>query len=275
MIFDMTPSQKQRLRELGRVPDEGAAFSTAEDRDAAFIKEVAYYQSYNRNVVRDALDAPKRHPLSHMEEVLAQALVDEGFLDVKTPTIISGDSIRKMGISCAHPLNKQIFWVDGTRCLRPMLAPNLYFLMRHLKRNAQLPLRLFEIGPCYRIETHGSDHLEEFTMLNLVELAPQGDPLAQLHHHIATVMGAVGLDYQLCECDSEVYSRTIDVEVDGSEVASAALGPHALDRAHGIEDPWVGVGFGLERLLMSKSAESNIRKVGRSLIYLQGARIDV
>jgi len=112
-------------------------------------------------------------------------------------------------------------------------------------------------------------------MLNLVEMASMDDPAVRLRHHIQTVMGAIGLEYELSECESDVYGRTIDVEVNGVEVASAALGPHKLDPAHGITDAWSGVGFGLERLLMVKNAENNIKKVGRSLIYLGGARLDI
>lgn len=275
MNYDLTSSQKQRLKELGKIYEEEPLFDSPIERDVAFSKEVSCYQSLNRNVIRSAAADPARHPLARIEDTLAHALTSENFLEVKTPTIISRSSIQKMGIDAGHPLNEQIFWIDETRCLRPMLAPNLYFLMRHLKRNVPLPLRLFEIGTCYRKESRGSGHLEEFTMLNLVELAPQGDPLECLHHHIARVMGAAELDYELCDCDSEVYARTIDVEVHGIEVASAALGPHALDPAHGITDPWVGAGFGLERLLMAKDPDTNIKKVGRSLIYLRGARIDV
>lgn len=274
MIY-LTSAQKQRLQELGRASPEELTFDTLEARDEAFLKEVTCYQSHNRKAIRDTVAEPERHPLVRLEEALAQALIGEHFLEVKTPTIISKDSIRKMGIGSDHPLNEQIFRIDEIRCLRPMLAPNLYFLMRHLKRNVPLPLRLFEIGPCYRRESRGSDHLEEFTMLNLVELAPEGAPPEQLRHHIATIMEAAGLDYALCDRDSEVYSRTIDVEVAGTEVASAAWGPHVLDQAHGIVDPWVGAGFGLERLLMVQNHGSGIKKVGRSLIYLRGARIDV
>lgn len=275
MVIEWSPSQKQRLRELGRADDEILQFETVGERDEAFTKEVAYYQSLNRKEVRNIQGRRERHLLATMEGIIAEALIADGFLEVRTPTIISGSALAKMGIDHNHPLHEQVFWLDGSRCLRPMLAPNLYFLMRHLKRNARMPLQMFEIGTCYRKESHGSNHLEEFTMLNLVEMASVDDPAVRLRHHIQTVMGAIGLDYELCECESDVYGMTIDVEVNGVEVASAALGPHKLDQAHGITDVWSGAGFGLERLLMLKNSENNIKKVGRSLIYLGGARLDI
>ncbi|MBI0584194.1 MAG: hypothetical protein ISF22_08210 [Methanomassiliicoccus sp.] len=275
MVFEWTPSQKQRLRELGRAKGPEQEFANVDERDLAFTKEVSQLQSANRRKIRDLQTRPERHQMVQAEDVIARALIADGFMEVKTPTIISKGSLAKMGIDHSHPLHEQVFWLDEARCLRPMLAPNLYFLMRHLRRNAVLPLRMFEIGPCYRKESHGSNHLEEFTMLNLVEMAPKDDEMGHLRNHIDTVMTAIGLKYDLREQDSEVYVKTIDVEIDGVEVASAAMGPHKLDHAHGITDAWVGVGFGLERLIMMKNGENNIKKVGRSLIYLGGARLDI
>jgi phenylalanyl-tRNA synthetase alpha chain len=61
----------------------------------------------------------------------------------------------------------------------------------------------------------------------------------------------------------------------GTELASAAMGPHPLDDAWGIVDPWVGMGIGLERLVMARQGYQNIQRVGRSLIYLDGVRLNI
>jgi pyrrolysyl-tRNA synthetase-like protein len=270
-----TSSQSQRIRELGGEVRETEEFPSEEARESAFSVLVEKLQAHHRRQIREFTTNPRRHPLAELEDGLANMLVNNGFLEVKTPTIISYEALRKMGITKEHPLYEQVFWLDEKRCLRPMLAPNLYYLMRQLKRNVKMPLRLFEIGTCYRKESHGNSHLEEFTMLNLVELKPDIDAVDQLKKHIVSVMDLIGLEYELVSCDSEVYVTTIDVEVGGVEVASGAVGPHILDKAHGITDPWSGVGFGLERLLLMRSGDLNIKKVGRSLIYLNGARIDI
>ena len=56
-----------------------------------------------------------------------------------------------------------------------MLAPNLYTLLRRLGRIWSRPFGIFEVGPCFRRDSKGSRHLNEFTMLNLVELGlPDG-----------------------------------------------------------------------------------------------------
>jgi phenylalanyl-tRNA synthetase alpha chain len=39
--------------------------------------------------------------------------------------------------------------------------------------------------------------------------------------------------------------------------------------------PWVGIGFGLERLLMVAGNSSNLAKMGRSLTYLDGIRLNI
>jgi phenylalanyl-tRNA synthetase alpha chain len=275
MTIEWTASQKQRLKELGIPSDEEYDLNSDEEREALFSRLVTQRQSEGRKAIRHMLEKPERHPLAQLEECLSQALVNDGFIEVRTPTIISRSALEKMGIGRDHPLHEQVFWLDDKRCMRPMLAPNLYYSMRHLKRSSRGPVRLFEVGTCYRKESRGSNHLEEFTMLNLVELDPVNDPNSQLERHIATVMTAAGLDYELCTCTSDVYVQTTDVEVGGVEVASGAVGPHKLDPAHGIKDPWAGVGFGLERLLMLMRAEDNVKKVGRSLIYLRGVRLDI
>jgi len=59
------------------------------------------------------------------------------------------------------------------------------------------------------------------------------------------------------------------------ELGSAAMGPHPLDDAWGIVNPWVGLGLGLERLVMAKQGYQNIQRTGRSLIYLDGVRLNI
>ena len=111
-------------------------------------------------------------------------------------------------------------------------------------------------------------------MMNLVELGPEGDPVDCLKTYIADVMEAAGLDYTLTREESDVYVETLDVEVDGTEVASGAVGPHRLDAAHDVHEAWAGVGFGLERLLMLKNGKSSVRKTGKSNTYLNGCKLD-
>ena len=61
----------------------------------------------------------------------------------------------------------------------------------------------------------------------------------------------------------------------GAEVCSAGLGPHPLDGNWGIVDPWVGLGFGLERLIMAREGYPNIERAGRSLSYVDGVRLNL
>jgi len=220
------------------------------------------------------MDGSQRNSLASLESDLSNVLITRGFTEVKTPMIISASSLTKMGIADGHPLLNQVFWVTPKKCMRPMLAPNLYYIMRHLSRTV-CTVKLFEIGPCFRKESKGSNHLEEFTMLNLVELAPEREAMEALRDDAQTVMDVAGLQYKLVVEESEVYGRTLDVEVDGVEVASGAIGPLPMDEAHGIDEPWAGIGFGLERILMLMKNQSNIKSVARSLIYLNGARIDI
>ena len=42
-----------------------------------------------------------------------------------------------------------------------------------------------------------------------------------------------------------------------------------------ITDTWVGIGFGLERLLMTAEGGSNLSRFGRSISYLDGIRLNI
>jgi pyrrolysyl-tRNA synthetase-like protein len=275
MSSNYTDAQIQRLREVGADIEGPSSFEDEIERDRSFDEIVHLRTDLNRKAIRELASSKERHPIQRLEADIAESLLSDGFLEVRTPSIMSADGIRKMGIDEQNPLWKQIFWLGDGRCMRPMLAPNLYFVMRHLKRSVGLPLRLFEVGPCYRRESHGSMHLEEFTMLNLVELGPAETPMEQLERHVKTVMDAVGSSYSLDRVLSEVYGVTVDVLVNGEEVASGAVGPHSLDKSFGITDAWTGVGFGIERLECLRNKSNNIKRVGRSLIYQAGARIDI
>ena len=59
------------------------------------------------------------------------------------------------------------------------------------------------------------------------------------------------------------------------EIGSAAMGPHPLDEAWGIRDTWVGIGFGLERLLLVAGGGTHLARMGRSLAYLDGTRLNL
>ncbi|MDR3205784.1 MAG: hypothetical protein LBT41_01595 [Candidatus Methanoplasma sp.] len=230
--------------------------------------------SRNEKSISSMIASPSRHALTKLEADIAALLTSKGFIEVRTPTIVSSASLAKMTITEDHPLYKQVFFIDGKRCLRPMHAMNLYYVMRKLRDHTDGPVRIFEIGSCFRKESHSGTHLEEFTMLNLVELGPDRDATEALNEYITDIMDLTGLKYTLTREESDVYKETLDVDVGGVELASGAVGPHVLDEAHDIHEPWSGVGFGLERLLMLMNDRGSVRKTGRSLSYLNGAKIN-
>ena len=249
-------------------------FPDTAERDKQFAKLMSKTQAANDAGIADLIANPHRHDLSRLEAAIAEKLTARGFIEVRTPIMISTNALSKMTITPEHPLYKQVFFVDDKRCLRPMLAPNLYVVMRKLRDHTDGPVKIFEMGSCFRKESKSNVHLEEFTMMNLVDMGPDGDPMECLKSYIADVMDAAGLEYTLSREESDVYVETLDVNVNGEEVASGAIGPHILDPAHDVHEPWAGVGFGLERLLMLKNGKSNAKKMGKSNTYLDGFKID-
>jgi phenylalanyl-tRNA synthetase alpha chain len=220
-----------------------------------------------------------RPALCQLESKLVDVLVNQGFAQVTTPIMMSKGLLKKMSIDAQHPLNSQIYWLDNHKCLRPMLAPHLYYVLVDLLRLWDKPVRIFEVGPCFRKESHGSQHSSEFTMLNLVEMGlPAENREDRIREMGALITEAAGVrNYRFETVTSEIYGDTIDIEAgkDNIEIGSAAMGPHALDRPWKINATWVGIGFGLERLLMTAENTRNLAKFGRSLAYLDGIRLNI
>lgn len=271
-------SQKQRLKELhadAAVLEQ--VFDSDKERDKCYQKLDKELVSVNRDRLVSLKNSGARPLVCELESKLVKKLTDEGFVQVTTPIILSKSMLDKMTITSDHPLAKQVFWVDKNKCLRPMLAPNLYEVMRDLERVWGDPVRIFEVGPCFRKESQGAQHMNEFTMLNLVELGvPDGQQDQRLKELMVLAMEAVGIEnYQLEKTESEVYGDTIDVVCRDLEVASGSYGPISMDHNWGIFKPWVGVGFGLERLAMTIEGHNNIRRVSRNLSYLSGARLNI
>jgi phenylalanyl-tRNA synthetase alpha chain len=275
-----TAIQQTRLRELAA--DDGDLESRFDDvaaRDRAFQQLEKKLVKVERHKLQQLRDVHRRPRLCRLESRLTDILIQNDFVQVTTPTILSKGLLNKMSIDDTHPLTSQIFWLDKDKCLRPMLAPHLYFVLQDLLRIWEKPVRIFEIGSCFRKESHGARHSNEFTMLNLVEMGLAEETRQQrLEELAALVTQAAGVeDYIIQSESSAVYGETIDI-LDGRnrlELGSAAMGPHVLDRAWQITDAWVGIGFGLERLLMVAEGSQSLGKMGKSLAYLDGIRLNI
>ena len=279
-IRGWTDVQKRRLRELDAgAEDLDKCFESADTRNRAFLQVEQRLKTIARERLKTFLSKDLRPRLCRLETRLIETLNGMGFAQVTTPVILSKVQLARMSIDDAHPLFRQVFWLDERRCLRPMLAPNLYSLMIDLGRVAERPIRFFEVGPCFRKESEGACHSSEFTMLNLVEMGlPEEariDRLKELGRIVAEAAGIEDIQFQVES--SEVYGDTLDVlgGAVGVEIASGAMGPHTLDAAWGVFDTWVGLGFGLERLVMVAEGGASLGKWTRSLAYLDGIRLNL
>ena len=275
-----TETQLRRLQELdASESDINQRFETAAARENAF-QEVEKKQAQKlRQRLKTFREVDLRPGLCRLEARLAETLIKHHFVQVTTPIMMSRGLLQKMSIDANHPLNSQIYWLDKNKCLRPMLAPHLYYVLVDLLRLWDKPVKIFEVGPCFRKESHGARHSSEFTMLNLVEMGlPADERMARIKELGALVSEAAGLsEYRFEKITSEIYGDTIDIVAgeDQVEVGSAAMGPHPLDRPWKITDTWVGIGFGLERLRMVAQNSNNLAKMGRSLTYLDGIRLNI
>jgi phenylalanyl-tRNA synthetase alpha chain len=279
-MVSWTETQLRRLQELdASAADLNQGFENATARGHAFQAIEKKRAAEFRQRLKTFREIHFRPGLCKLEAKLADTLIQHGFVQVATPIMMSRGLLQKMSIDANHPLNSQIYWLEKNKCLRPMLAPHLYYVLVDLLRLWDTPIKIFEVGPCFRKESHGSQHSSEFTMLNLVEMGLPADQrktrIKELGALISETSGVS--EYRFEKVKSEIYGETIDIVAgkDQVEIGSAAMGPHPLDRPWKITDTWVGIGFGLERLLMVAENSSNLAKMGRSLTYLNGIRLNI
>jgi pyrrolysyl-tRNA synthetase-like protein len=277
-VVEWTAVQKQRLQEIGATDEQvNLKFTGSAERNSCYQQIEHELVSRGKEALLDYQKKAGRPAVCEMEDRLVHALTGAGFAQVTTPILLSKGLLAKMTITEEHPLFEQVFWVDSRKCLRPMLAPNLYYLNKDLLRIWDKPVSIFEIGPCFRKDTQGGNHMQEFTMLNLVEMGlPESERAGRLKILARLIMDAAGIEKYTLETEkSEVYGETLDVVAEDLELGSGAMGPHPLDRQWDITVPWVGIGFGLERLVMIRKGIRNVQKVGRSLAYLNGIRLNI
>lgn len=274
-----TDIQFKRLKELNAEPKAmSILFDTNEERNHSYQTLEKQLVKLEKSRLIEFLTSQLQPKLYKLQCRLTNILNQQGFSRVTTPTIISKTQLAGMSIDEQHPLFDKVFWINSRQCLRPMLAPNLYRIMYELARLGKKPIRFFEIGPCFRKESDSSQHNNEFTMLNLVEMGlPEEDRHERLLELGQLIADTAGLkDYVFEKESSAVYGETIDIVCGPNklEIASGAMGPHPLDSAWRITDTWVGLGFGLERMLMMTEGSDSIGKWGKSLAYLDGIRLN-
>ena len=280
MRVAFTITQQQRLTELGAdIETIERLFADEATRNTVFKQIEVEHTKRNRQKLKRLLSETRVTEAFRIEQALSDWLTgEEGFTRVATPTIISAQALDNMTITAENPLREQVYWLDEKHCLRPMLAPNLYIVMRDLRKIAGGPVRIFEAGSCFRKESQGAEHMNEFTMLNLVELASvaDGEQMARLESLAHAAMEAAGIEqYELVTEKSAVYGETLDIVSDGVEIASGSYGPHPLDANWGVFDTWVGLGIGIERAALVKGRYRTIKRVGRSVAFLDGAPLQL
>ena len=168
-----TVTQAQRLTELNADKEMiEKEFADADSRNAEYKAVEKELVKEGRIRLKELLDKTHMPLTACIEKDLTEWLTGSaGFTKVATPIIITGENLDDMSITKDNPLREQVFWTGKNRCLRPMLAPNLYIVMREIYKITNEPVRIFECGSCFRKESQGAMHMNEFTMLNMVELA--------------------------------------------------------------------------------------------------------
>jgi len=260
-----SPSQKKRLEAL-MVADE-IDLNDSNLSDYATLE--ADLTAQRKAELRDIYANSREHMLAKLERDISAFLISKGFIEIKSSILIPEEYIVRMGIDKDLELSKQVFRTDDGQCLRPMLAPVLYNYLRRFDKILPDPIKIFEIGPCYRKESDGSSHLEEFTMVNFCQMG-EGSTRENLVQLLDEFLTYLGIEYKIEGDECMVYGATVDVMHGDMELSSAVVGPVPMDIDWGINKPWIGAGFGLERLLKAKYKFKNIKRGSRSEYYYNG-----
>ncbi len=267
---EFTPVQKTRILSL-LGPSEMVSFSK-EKRSFAELESTLVTK--RKKDIREMYENSRENLLGKLERHITEFFVDMGFLEVRSPILIPFEYMERMGVGEDKKLSEQIFRVGENMCLRPMLAPGLYNHLRKFDNLLPDPIRIFEIGPCYRMESEGNNHLEEFTMLNFCQMGSRCTR-NELEFIIGEFLDFLGIEYEIIADSCMVYGDTIDVMHKNMELSSAVVGPIPMDMDWGINKPWIGAGFGLERLLKAKHDFKNIKRASRSESYYNGISINL
>ena len=83
MTVKYTDAQIQRLREYGNGTYEQKVFEDLASRDAAFSKEMSVASTDNEKKIKGMIANPSRHGLTQLMNDIADALVAEGFIEVR------------------------------------------------------------------------------------------------------------------------------------------------------------------------------------------------
>lgn len=260
-----TQSQKDRIVSL-LAPDEMISFSKEK---RPFQELEITLTNKRKDELRKVYEDNRENLLGKLERQITNFFVERGFMEIKSPILIPFEYMERMGVGEDTKLSQQIFRVDNTMCLRPMLAPGLYNYLNKFDNVLPDPIRIFEIGPCYRKESDGKSHLEEFTMLNFCQMGSKctRENLILL---IEDFLDFLNIEHEIVSDNCMVYGETIDVLHKDMELSSAVVGPIPQDRDWGINKPWMGAGFGLERLLKVIHNFKTIKRAARCENYYNG-----
>lgn len=267
-----TPAMIRRLEAL-MTPEDG--FDPSRPETLPPYKELeALLTERRKQEVRRIYETSRADMLAELERDISSFLREKGFMEIKSSILIPEEYLLRMGIDVNEDGEYKVFKTNGNMYLRPMLAPVLYNYLRRFDKILPDPVKIFEIGTCYRRESDGSTHLEEFTMVNFCQMG-KGATREELTELIGEFLTYLGIEYKFEDDACMVYGDTVDVLHGDMELSSAVVGPVPMDVDWGINKPWIGAGFGLERLLMAKHGFKNVKRGSRSELYYNGTYINL
>ncbi len=266
--FKLSINMKNRINSFLRYYNEVDILKDIKVSKDMKIIERNLIDNRNTNLI-NIYKKSRINDLCDLERKISLFLIENGFLEVKTPLIISKIQIELMGIDTVNDPNYKLFKINDNKYLRPMLAPGLYTYLNKLDKIIEDQIKIFEIGKCFRRESDSNSHLEEFTMLNFCQMGNNSNE-KELLSIIKKLFNYLNIEYEIINDNCKVYGKTIDIINNGLEIGSSVVGPVNIDINWGINKKWIGAGIGLERLIKIKKGYINIKRAEGSENYYNG-----
>ncbi len=213
----------------------------------------------------DALFSPQDHPARDLQDTFYMAEPDR--LDIEEEVMEAVKKVHQNGGS-TRSKGWQYDWSEEEAKKAVLRTHTTVASIRHLSENTEPPVKAFSVDWNYRSEKPDATHLSEFVQIEGIVMEENANlnMLIGLMKEFYKKMGFQDVKvrpgyFPFTEPSLEVFAKWKD---DYLEMGGAGLFRREVLEPHGIEDPVIAWGLGLERLVMLRLGWDDIRDCYRN-----------
>ena len=181
-------------------------------------------------------------------------------------------------IDRVFPEFKNLTPIPTKKTLRSHTTALWFPVLASLQNKKPLPLQYFHIGPKFRREQRlDAKHLYESNTISIVVMAEEIslEDAKRIAHEICRKMGFDNIKVEIKTATSKYYAPQTEFEIfiqhphgqEWLEIGDGGFYSPVACANFGIEYPVLNIGFGVERITMIKTGESDIRRLVYPYFY--------